>query len=138
MRPPPLDRRGGVARRHRPGSFLVHFPIPGIFADAPTPLAGARPHPRADSLEPLSTMKMKLIAAAVLISSSALAADSNPLGLQLWSLRNQMQASVPAGMDLVRSFGFTVVESAGTYGLTPKEFRALADAHGLKIVCGHF
>lgn len=83
-------------------------------------------------------MKTKLIAAVVLMSTSAFAAGTNPLGLQLWSLRNQMQASVPAGMDLVRSLGFTVVESAGTYNLTPKEFRAQADAHGLKIACGHF
>ncbi|MFY9925445.1 MAG: sugar phosphate isomerase/epimerase [Opitutaceae bacterium] len=83
-------------------------------------------------------MKTKLVAAMVLICSSALAVEPNPLGLQLWSLRKQLQANVSTGMDLVRSLGFTVVESAGTYDLTPKEFRAQADAHGLKIVCGHF
>ena len=83
-------------------------------------------------------MKSKLIAALALLSATAFAAEPNPVGLQLWSLRHQMEASVPDGMALVRKLGFTNVESAGTYNLTPKEFRAQADAHGLKIVCGHF
>ncbi|HXQ80364.1 MAG TPA: sugar phosphate isomerase/epimerase [Opitutaceae bacterium] len=83
-------------------------------------------------------MKPRLIAAVVLAGASAFAAEPNPLGVQLWSLRNQLQDRVPAGMDLVRSMGFTVVESAGTYGLSAQQFRALADAHGLKIVSGHF
>ncbi len=83
-------------------------------------------------------MKSKLIAAVVLASASALAAEPNPIGVQLWSLKEQLTGTVPAGMDLVRSMGFTLVESAGTFGLTPAEFRAQADAHGLKVVSGHF
>lgn len=81
-------------------------------------------------------MKSKLIAALLLAVAPAFAAD-NPLGLQLWSLRNQLTASLPAGMAEVKSLGFTMVESAGTYGHTPKEVRDLADANGLKIVGAH-
>jgi sugar phosphate isomerase/epimerase len=82
-------------------------------------------------------MKLKLIAAAVLASVTAFAADDNPLGLQLWSLRAQLTASLPSGMAEVKSLGFTSVESAGTYGHTAKDLRSLADANGLKIVGAH-
>jgi sugar phosphate isomerase/epimerase len=83
-------------------------------------------------------MKLKLIAGFALLSATAFAAEPKPVGLQLWSVRHQMEASVSDGMALVRKLGFTEVESAGTYNLTPKEFRNQADAHGLKIIAGHF
>jgi sugar phosphate isomerase/epimerase len=82
-------------------------------------------------------MKLKLIAACLLASASALAAETHPLGLQLWSLRNQFTASLPQGMAEVKALGFTEIETAGTYGHTAKEVRALADANGLKIVGAH-
>ena len=82
-------------------------------------------------------MKSKLVAAALLASCAAFAAETNPLGLQLWSLRNQMVASLPSGMAQVKSLGFTYVETAGTYNHTAREMRALADANGLKVVGCH-
>lgn len=82
-------------------------------------------------------MKSKLIVAALLASSAAFAAETNPLGLQLWSLRNQLVASLPSGMAEVKALGFTEVETAGTYNHTAKEMRSLADANGLKIVGCH-
>lgn len=83
-------------------------------------------------------MKSKLVAAILLATATAFAADPNPVGVQLWSLKDQLQDKVPAGMDLVKSLGFTVVEGAGTFGLNAGDFRAQADSHGLKIVSGHF
>ena len=82
-------------------------------------------------------MKSKFVAAALLASCSAFAAETNPLGLQLWSLRNQMVASLPSGMAEVKVAGVHLVETAGTYSHTAKEMRALADANGLKIVGCH-
>jgi sugar phosphate isomerase/epimerase len=82
-------------------------------------------------------MKSKFVAAALLSACAAFAAESNPLGLQLWSLRNQMVASLPSGMAEVKSLGFTDVETAGTYNHTVREMRALADANGLRIVGCH-
>jgi sugar phosphate isomerase/epimerase len=79
----------------------------------------------------------KLVVAALLASSAAFAAETNPLGLQLWSLRNQMVASLPQGMAEVKALGFTEIETAGTYNHTAKELRALADANGLKVVGCH-
>jgi sugar phosphate isomerase/epimerase len=82
-------------------------------------------------------MKSKLAAVLLLACATASAAETNPLGLQLWSLRNQLTASLPAGMAEVKDLGFTWVESAGTYGHTAKDLRSLADKNGLKIVGSH-
>jgi sugar phosphate isomerase/epimerase len=82
-------------------------------------------------------MKSKIIAAALLVSVSAFAAETNTLGIQLWSLRAQLESSLPSGLAKTRALGFTQVETAGTYGHTAKEFRSLADANGLKIVGSH-
>jgi sugar phosphate isomerase/epimerase len=82
-------------------------------------------------------MKPKLIVAFILASASALAAETNTVGLQLWSLRAQLTASLPDGMAEVKKLGFTEVESAGTYKHPAKELRDLADANGIKIVGAH-
>jgi sugar phosphate isomerase/epimerase len=60
-----------------------------------------------------------------------------PVGLQLYSLREQFAKDVPGTLDLVRAFGFREVELAGTYGLTPAQFRAELDARGLRAVSAH-
>ncbi len=61
-----------------------------------------------------------------------------PLGLQLVSLHKNLDADVPAGLGLVKSFGIKLVETAGTNGLTPEQFRAQVDANGLKVIGSHF
>jgi sugar phosphate isomerase/epimerase len=61
-----------------------------------------------------------------------------PLGLQLYSLREQFKKDVPGTLDKVRDWGFKYVELAGTYGVKPEDFKAMLDARGLKAVSGHF
>jgi sugar phosphate isomerase/epimerase len=61
-----------------------------------------------------------------------------PLGLQLYSLREQFAKDVPGTLDKVRDMGFTDVELAGTYNMTPEEFKAELDKRGLKAVSAHF
>jgi sugar phosphate isomerase/epimerase len=61
-----------------------------------------------------------------------------PVGLQLYSLRNQFNQDVPGTLDKVKELGFRYVELAGTYGLTPKQFKAQLDAHGLVAISAHF
>lgn len=61
-----------------------------------------------------------------------------PVGLQLWSLRGVLNKDVDAGLEYARQFGFKQVELAGTYGLSPKEFRAKLDQYGLRAVAGHW
>jgi sugar phosphate isomerase/epimerase len=61
-----------------------------------------------------------------------------PLGLQLYSLRDQFAKDVPGTLDKVRDLGFKNVELAGTYGLSPEKFKEALDARGLKAISGHF
>ena len=66
------------------------------------------------------------------------ASFKGPIGLQLYSLRDQFAADVPGALDKVQGFGVKYVELAGTYGLTPAQFKAQLDAYGLIAVSGHF
>src|SRR5262252_6029429 len=61
-----------------------------------------------------------------------------PLGLQLYSLRNQFAKDVPGTLDKVRDFGIQYVELAGTYGQTAEQFQTQLQARGLKAVSAHF
>jgi sugar phosphate isomerase/epimerase len=60
-----------------------------------------------------------------------------PVGLQLYSLREQMIRDVPTALDLVRGFGIEYVELAGTYSLAAGTFKAHLDARGLKPISAH-
>ena len=61
-----------------------------------------------------------------------------PVGLQLYSLREQFSKDVPRTLDIVRGFGIQYVELAGTYGLSAETFKQELDSRGLKAVSGHF
>ncbi len=60
------------------------------------------------------------------------------IGLQLYSLRNQLAKNVPGTLDEIKSWGVTNVELAGTYNLTPTQFKAQLDLRGLNAFSGHF
>jgi len=60
------------------------------------------------------------------------------VGLQLYSLRAQLDKDVPGTLAEVRSWGIKYVELAGTYHLTPAEFKEQLTEHGLVAVSGHF
>lgn len=61
-----------------------------------------------------------------------------PVGLQLYSLRDQFKQDVGKTLDQVRSFGVTNVELAGTYGLPPEKFKEQLDARHIKAISSHF
>jgi sugar phosphate isomerase/epimerase len=61
-----------------------------------------------------------------------------PVGLQLYSLRDQLGKDVPGTLAEVQSWGVKYVELAGTYKMTPAEFKAQLDAHGLVAISSHF
>ena len=65
-------------------------------------------------------------------------AFKGPVGLQLYSLRDQFKQDVPATLDQVRAFGIRNVELAGTYGVAPEKFKEQLDARQLKAVSAHF
>lgn len=61
-----------------------------------------------------------------------------PLGLQLYSLRDSFAKDVPGTLKKVKELGFKYVELAGTYNMSPADFKKALDAAGLEAVAGHF
>ena len=73
-----------------------------------------------------------------LASTHAALLKKSSLGLQLYSLRAQLATNVPGTLAEVKSWGVKNVELAGTYNLTPEQFKTQLDAQGLNAISGHF
>src|SRR5437879_5313279 len=61
-----------------------------------------------------------------------------PIGLQLYSLRDQFKKDVPGTLDEVHTFGIKYAELAGTYNVAPEQFKAQLKQRGIQAVSGHF
>lgn len=92
-------------------------------------------------LQTLSVGIPSASAALSLASHSAIAQTplkfpgSGALGLQLYSLRHLFEKGDVAGtLEMVRRWGFTDVEGAGTYKLSIPDFVSLVKKAGLRIV----
>lgn len=68
------------------------------------------------------------------LTASGFAQPKSPVGLQLYSFRAEFPKDVAGTMAKVRAMGFREVELAGTYGLSPADFRKLLDKNGLKAI----
>lgn len=66
------------------------------------------------------------------------ASFKGPIGLQLYSLRDQFAKDVPRTLDEVKGFGIKYAELAGTYGMAPEKFKQELDSRGIKPVSAHF
>ncbi len=55
------------------------------------------------------------------------------LGLELYSVRHQLEKDVTGTLKLVRSWGFEQVEGGNYYGRSAAEFKALLAQHGLQM-----
>jgi len=83
-------------------------------------------------------------AAAVLAPSFAFAAREKVVGLQLYSLRDDLPKDVKGVLEKVAKAGFKEVETYGFsikdqfWGLTPQELKKILDDNGLKAVSGHY
>ncbi|MET3021162.1 sugar phosphate isomerase/epimerase family protein [Flavobacterium hydatis] len=86
------------------------------------------------------------IAAATvcLIPSFAFASNKKTIGLQLYTLRDELPKDVKGTLEKVALAGYTEVELYGFsikdkfWGLSPQEIKKLLDANGLKAVSGHY
>jgi hypothetical protein len=68
--------------------------------------------------------KTKLIAAFLGTSLAMFAVENEPpVGIQLVSLNEALGANLGQGLSLVKSLGFTLVETAGNYGMTGDQLR---------------
>jgi sugar phosphate isomerase/epimerase len=83
------------------------------------------------------SLLIALLGGALVLPALAKVDFHDHVGLQLWSLRDQLKSDVPAALDWVKAQGITEVETAGTGGLSDADFlRALQD-RGLKPVSAH-
>lgn len=65
------------------------------------------------------------------------AAKKIPVGLQLYSVRDQAAKELPRVLAAVAEMGYVGVEFAGYYGHEAKELRKLLDQNGLKCCGSH-
>lgn len=81
-------------------------------------------------------MKLSPFLLATLLMGNALAqsAPTAPVGLELYSFREQFKTDVPGTMAKVKQLGFREVEVAGTYGLAPTAFKQELDKNGIKAI----
>jgi sugar phosphate isomerase/epimerase len=61
-----------------------------------------------------------------------------PVGLQLYSLRDQFKKDVPGTLAEAQKWGIKYAELAGTYGLSADQFKAQLKAHGVEPIGAHF
>jgi sugar phosphate isomerase/epimerase len=62
---------------------------------------------------------------------------AGPFGVQLYSLREQLQKDVPGSLNHIREVGYTTVETAGFYGLKPEDFKRELDKADLSCTGMH-
>jgi len=79
------------------------------------------------------------VAAAACVNAGRLAAAplKQPVGLQLYSVRNLLAKDFDGTLAKVRGAGYTVVEAAGYYDRTAPDFRKAMDQAGLRCVSTH-
>jgi len=59
------------------------------------------------------------------------------LGLQLYSVREDMEKDMDSTLKAVKDMGYDYVEFAGYFGKTAEEVKQLLDKHGLKCISVH-
>lgn len=86
-----------------------------------------------------------LVTTAVLASPSfAFSMNKKEIGLQLYTLRDELPKDVKGTLEKVAKAGYTAVETYGFsikdqfWGLTPQELKKILDDNGLKAVSGHY
>ena len=68
-------------------------------------------------------------------SRLGLAAGKVPVGVQLYSVREDCERDLPGTLKALKGYGYQAVEFAGYYGRTATDMRKLLDDNGLKC-CG--
>jgi sugar phosphate isomerase/epimerase len=77
------------------------------------------------------------LAAAATTSIAAAAAERQRLGVQLYTLRNELQQDFEGSLRKVAAIGYKEVEFAGYFGRSPAEVRQVLDAAGLSAPSAH-
>lgn len=80
-----------------------------------------------------------LLSATALAGRSAFALTPVPLGVQLFTVRNQAARNLPKVLDQIHRIGYQTVETfAGDYNLSAASLRHTIHGAGLRAPSGHF
>ncbi len=79
--------------------------------------------------------KYLLITFAVAFSQfTVYRANSQEVGIQLYSLRDQFKTDVEGSLKTISDWGITKLEGGGTYGYSMEDFKALLGKNNLEVV----
>ena len=59
------------------------------------------------------------------------------IGLQLYSIRENVEKDMDAALKAVKEMGYDCVEFAGFFGKSAEEVRAMLDKYGLEAISVH-
>lgn len=79
-------------------------------------------------------MRLNYFVLLILLCSTGKIVLAQEIGLQLYSLRNEMKTDVPGMLAKVKSWGIKEIEGGGTYGLSADEMKKLLRQNNLKVV----
>ena len=76
------------------------------------------------------------------LSQSSFAKKKKDIGLQMYSLRDDLKKDVKGTIEKMGKIGYTSMEAASFdngkfYGMEPEAFKALLEANGMKLVSSH-
>lgn len=77
---------------------------------------------------------MKKICLFILLSGLVTLSYAQEIGLQLYSLRNEIPKDVPGSLAIIKDWGIKEIEGGSTYGLSIEEFNALCKKNNLNMV----
>jgi len=84
-------------------------------------------------------VQLSIAAASSLAATKLLASERRPLGVQLYTVRQQAERDLPAVLEAIRRIGYTEVETYwDIYGHPAAELRRMINDHGLSAPSGHF
>jgi sugar phosphate isomerase/epimerase len=78
-----------------------------------------------------------LIALAAIPAACGSRKPSHPIGLQLYTIRRELENDFDGSLERAAAIGFTEVEFAGYHGRTPSRIRKALEAHGLTAPSAH-
>src|SRR5271156_4001256 len=93
---------------------------------------------------PISAIISISISVIALAAASSFASPGfqGPIGLQLYSLRDQFKQDVPHTLDEMRDWGVKYAEAYADLlpatKMSPEQLKAQLDARGIKLVSSHF
>ncbi|MGB7392999.1 MAG: sugar phosphate isomerase/epimerase, partial [Pricia sp.] len=77
---------------------------------------------------------MKKVLLVILFIAAPFFTTAQEVGIQLYSLRDQLKKDVPGTLKLINDWGITKIEGGGTYGMPMEEYKALLAENDLDMV----